>query len=90
MSNISLNNFRVLQISPSIDDDNYKCSLCEISTSRVAIFLECNHFCCNICLDNLYDTYNNNKKHNNENELFVCTLCNKKVYDISYSITDRK
>lgn len=91
MSNISLKNFKVLQISLSKDNDNYKCFLCEIYTSRVAIFSDCNHFCCNICLDNLYDTYNNynnNKSYNDKsynNELFICTLCNQKVYDIRYS-----
>ena len=81
MSNISLNNFRVIQISPSKDEDNYKCFLCEITTSRVAIFSECNHFCCNACLDNLYDTYDT---YYDNKELFVCTLCNQKVYDIRY------
>lgn len=83
MSNIGLNNFKVIKISLSEDKDNYKCSLCEICISRVAIFLDCNHFCCNICLDSLYDTYNNDKK--DKNELFICPLCNQKVYDIRYS-----
>lgn len=83
MSNINLNNFKIVQISSlDIKDTKNICFLCTLSTYRVATFSNCKHFCCTSCLDNLYDTY---KDERDENELFVCPICNEKVYDVIYT-----
>ncbi len=80
MSNISLNNFKIVQIS-SVDIKD-TCFLCKLPIYRIAIFSNCKHFCCTSCLDNLYDTYTD---ESDEKELFICPICNKKVYDIIYT-----
>lgn len=79
MSNLSLNNFKVIHLSESKLEEKYSCLFCDIKVGRVAIFIECSHFCCTDCLDNIYDNYENDKK-----ELFICPLCNEKIYDIDY------
>ena len=89
MSNINLNNFKIVQISSlDIKDTKDICFLCIISTYRVATFSDCKHFCCTSCLDNLYDNYKDESDESDESdekELFICPICNEKVYDIIYT-----
>ena len=58
INKINLNLFKIVQISENnIDLSIYTCKLCNKNSSTISIFVPCNHSCCILCLDNLYDSY---------------------------------
>jgi hypothetical protein len=78
---INLNLFKILEISENnIDLLTYRCDICNKNSSTVSIFDTCNHNCCVLCSDYLYDSYLNK----DSSIMFECPFCNSKVYDIIY------
>lgn len=58
------------------------CNVCNNNCGELVKLIECdnNNIMCLNCLDLLYDNYNIN---NENNELFKCLCCDKKIYNYS-------
>ncbi len=81
---INLNLFKVIDIAENNKDIlKYSCMICKRGADIISVFNDCEHYCCTECLDNLYDNYKYNN-YNKDEVMFICTLCNSKVYDILY------
>jgi len=82
INKINLNIFKVLEISEkNIDLTIYTCDLCNKHSTTLTIFDPCNHNCCLLCVDNLYDSYVRVKINNT---MFICPFCDCEVLDIVY------
>ena len=80
---INLNLFKILDISENnIDLSIYTCNICDKHSNTISIFDSCNHHCCLLCVDNLYDSYLN--KGEDKSIMFECPFCRTKVYDVVY------
>lgn len=66
---------------------NNLCNICNNKCGELVKLTECdnNNIMCLNCLDLLYDNYNLNNKNNDE--LFKCICCEKKIYN--YSIINK-
>jgi hypothetical protein len=80
---INLNLFKILEISEK-NISTYTCDLCNKNSNMICIFDPCNHNCCVLCCDNLYDSYLNKEESSYKSIMFICTFCDCKIYDISY------
>jgi hypothetical protein len=79
---MDLSNFKILNISLNTDYNKYLCYFCNKECIRIARFDNCEHYGCTVCVDNLYDFYKNDDKND---AMFLCTICNKTVYNITYN-----
>lgn len=78
LQTIGFGEFSILSIEPKTKSIEKICQNCNtVSFSHFAIF-DCSHSCCSECVDNLADSYTD------ENAIFSCPFCNKKVENIVY------
>lgn len=80
---MDLSNFKVLDIIERTNNTIYKCCFCEKEIERIAT-LKCSHYFCLDCVDTLYDLYKD-KKDKDDNIMFLCPLCNEKIYVVRYN-----
>jgi len=79
---LNLNLFKILEISEK-NISTYTCDLCNKNSNMISIFDPCNHNCCVLCCDNLYDSYLYNL-YKEDLCMFICPFCDCKIYDIFY------
>lgn len=68
------------QLDVKLTKSKYYCYLCKSYRYNYCILKCCNYIICSNCIDDLYDNYTID---NYSDELFKCTNCSNKIYDIN-------
>ncbi len=90
--NYDLSQFSVISVKRNENKENSEetCKKCNKQKHLFVLLEDCGHVFCSDCVDEMYDmytTYDNTISTNNESslyELFTCTECNLRIYNISY------
>jgi hypothetical protein len=77
-----LSNFKILSVKPK-EIYSKLCKRCHLD-SHLFGKLECGHFFCRDCIDEMYDGYDGNNTTKNKNILFKCPECFQEIYDFEY------